>query len=176
MSQIAMIASPGSVKPDVETLTGDTGGAVGIDAALNINILGGTGINVDGNPATNTLTISDDDLVQGSVTTNDAAVTPCITFALGAAPGTYVVEGRITGYNISDIAGGSYFFSAGARTTGAAAILLGLSVGSSYEEAAMAASNFSVTVSGNNLIVNAIGIAGKTINWSAEFEYQFVGV
>jgi hypothetical protein len=176
MSQIAMIASPGSVIKDVETLTGDTGGAVGVDAALNINIVGGVGINVDGNPATNTLTISDDDLVQGSVTTNDAAITTCLTFPLGAAPGTYVVEGRITGYNISDIAGGSYFFSAGARTTGLVGILLGSSTGASYEEAAMAAANFSVTVAGNDLIINSIGIAGKTINWSAEFEYQFVGV
>lgn len=41
-----------------ETLTGDTGGAVGTDAQDNINILGGGGIDVAGDPASNTLTVS----------------------------------------------------------------------------------------------------------------------
>lgn len=166
----------GTKAVDVETLTADSGVIVGVDAVSNINILGGVGINVTGNSTTHTLTISDDDLVQGDVTTNNAVPTPCITFPLGSSPGTYVVDGRITGYNVTDVSGGSYFFSAGARTTGVAGILLGTSSGASYEEATMAAASFSVTVSGNNLLINSIGIAGKTINWSAEFEYQFVGV
>jgi len=170
MSQIAMIASPGTVIPDVETLTGDTGGPVGVDAAKNINILGGTGINVDGNPATNTLTISDDDLVQGDVTTNNAVPTTCITFPLGAAAGAYVLDGRLTGFNTTDVSGGSYFFSAGARTTGAAGILIGTNFGVMFEEASMVASDFDISIVGNNLLVQAVGIAGKTINWSAEFE------
>jgi len=43
---------------DLETLTGDTGGAIGPDGSHNIDIVGSGGISVDGNPATNTLTIS----------------------------------------------------------------------------------------------------------------------
>lgn len=44
---------------DIETLTGNTGGAVGPDGAFNINVVGdGTTIAVAGNPGTNTLTIS----------------------------------------------------------------------------------------------------------------------
>lgn len=44
---------------DLETLTGNSGGAVSPDGADNINILGDTTtINVVGNPGTNTLTIS----------------------------------------------------------------------------------------------------------------------
>lgn len=43
---------------DISTLTGDAGGPVGPDATDNVNILGGTGISVTGNPATNTLTIN----------------------------------------------------------------------------------------------------------------------
>ena len=44
---------------DIETLTGNSGGAVGADAAFNINIVGTStnGINVVGNPGTNTLTV-----------------------------------------------------------------------------------------------------------------------
>lgn len=48
----------GSTLPDLETLTGDVGGAVGSDALLNINIIGGAGVNVVGTPGTNTLTIN----------------------------------------------------------------------------------------------------------------------
>ena len=42
----------------VATLTGNEGGAVGPDGSNNINILGGSGIDVSGNPGTNTLTIT----------------------------------------------------------------------------------------------------------------------
>lgn len=44
--------------PTVDTLTGNSGGAVGPDVMNNINILGGTGIVTSGNPGTNTITIS----------------------------------------------------------------------------------------------------------------------
>ncbi len=47
---------PGTI---VETLTGNSGGAVGPDGSNNINVVGdGTTIDVTGNPGTNTLTIS----------------------------------------------------------------------------------------------------------------------
>lgn len=43
----------------IQTLTGNTGGAVGPDGAFNINVVGdGTTISVAGNPGTHTLTIS----------------------------------------------------------------------------------------------------------------------
>lgn len=41
-----------------ETLTGDSGGAVGPDGVGNISILGGAGITIAGNPGTNTLTVT----------------------------------------------------------------------------------------------------------------------
>lgn len=42
----------------VQTLTGNSGGAVGPDGANNINVLGSGFVDVTGNPGTNTLTIS----------------------------------------------------------------------------------------------------------------------
>ena len=49
----------GSGFASVVTLTGNTGGAVGIDGADNINVVGdGLTIEVAGNPGTHTLTIS----------------------------------------------------------------------------------------------------------------------
>ena len=46
----------GTSAPEVETLTGNSGGAVGVDASLNINTLGTGSITVVGNPGTSTLT------------------------------------------------------------------------------------------------------------------------
>lgn len=174
MSQIQKLFD-GTVKPDIETVSGDIGGVVS-PILGNLNIFGGTGVLVSGNPVTGTLTISDDDLVQGNVTTSNAVPATCINFPLGADAGTYVLEGRITGYNITDIAGGSYFFSCGVRTTGAAALLIATDFGAMHEEAAMETADFNITVAGNSLVVEVLGIVAKIINWSAEFEYQFVGI
>lgn len=60
MSQIYKTLSATPPPPGfVETLTGNSGGAVGPDGSDNINVVGdGTTINVVGNPGTNTLTIS----------------------------------------------------------------------------------------------------------------------
>ena len=57
MSQIQRFGD-GTVLPDIERLTVNVGGAVGPDGAFNLNILGGIGINIVGNPATNTLTVN----------------------------------------------------------------------------------------------------------------------
>jgi hypothetical protein len=45
---------------DIETITGNSGGAVGPDGSFNINLLGSTegGINIVGNPGSHTLTVS----------------------------------------------------------------------------------------------------------------------
>jgi hypothetical protein len=57
MSQAGIYISGPTPSTPVETLTGNTGGAVGPTAG-NINILGGVGATVAGNPGTSTLTIN----------------------------------------------------------------------------------------------------------------------
>ena len=57
MSQIIQYDTT-TVLGDIETLTGNAGGAVGPDGAGNVNILGSGSMTVTGNPATNTLTIT----------------------------------------------------------------------------------------------------------------------
>lgn len=59
MSQIYKNTSGGGGGGSVNTLTGDTGGAVPPDAGGNINILGQPDINIAGNAGTNTLTATD---------------------------------------------------------------------------------------------------------------------
>lgn len=60
MSQSGALSTAGSGAAPVETLTGNSGGAVGADASFNINVIGNntTGINIVGTPGTNTLTVA----------------------------------------------------------------------------------------------------------------------
>lgn len=51
--------SSGTSGPEIETLTGNSGGAVGPDGLFNVDFVGSGDITVTGNPGTNTLTISD---------------------------------------------------------------------------------------------------------------------
>lgn len=57
MSQM-FIRDNSSSGADIETVTGDSGGAVGPDGSFNLNVRGSGGVTVTGNPGTNTLTIS----------------------------------------------------------------------------------------------------------------------
>ena len=54
----SLTVSTVSGNPLIDSLTGDSGGAVPADGSSNINIVGGTGVTVAGNPGTNTLTIN----------------------------------------------------------------------------------------------------------------------
>lgn len=66
MSQQGLLKKGSSGAPNIETITGNSGGPVGPDGAFNINVVGSAPIDVTGNPGTNTLTIDTD----GSVATD----------------------------------------------------------------------------------------------------------
>lgn len=70
MSQSGNVGGGGSVLPDIETLTGDSGGAVGPDAAFNVDLLGGTGITTVGTPGSNQIVFN---IVGGGITWNRVA-------------------------------------------------------------------------------------------------------
>jgi hypothetical protein len=180
MSQIYK-SSGGSSAADVETLTGNTGGAVGPDAAFNINILGDdstsnniNGLTVVGNAATNTLTVTLTNRIQGSVTTNDATPTTLITFVLPST-GTYAFDINVSAYNTTDVLGAAYSVFVGVRSSAGVAAKLNLEDKIVNEEAGMAACDASISISGNSLLLQVTGIAAKTINWNAVGTYVFVG-
>ena len=58
MSQAGILSESSSAAADIETITGNSGGAVGPSAGFNVNLVGSGSISVAGNPGTNTLTIS----------------------------------------------------------------------------------------------------------------------
>ncbi len=185
MSQFYVGVSAGSLPPSVATsYVTDNGTAV---PAANVLIVHGTdstennssGIiakgGVVGTGTSNEVDIVLTNRVKGDVTTSDATPTIIISFALGATPGVYTFSGDITAYDSTDVAGASYGVVAGFRTTGAVAIEIGTQFSTNFEEPAMATSNIATSVSGNNVLIEVIGIAGKTIDWDALFTYRFVG-
>lgn len=86
MSQGGVLSDKTSPAADIETLTGNSGGAVGPDGAFNVNVLGSNtqGINIVGVPGTNTLTASGINAAEAQIgvmalATNTEAVTGTVT-------------------------------------------------------------------------------------------------
>lgn len=106
MSQIYKNASGGGGGGNLNTLTGDSGGAVSPDAGGNINVLGQPDINVNGNATPNTLTWTDltkitPYTVDGALTAGTEVAYSTIQSAINAASGAgggvvYIRPGQYT--------------------------------------------------------------------------------
>ena len=166
MSQITKLFD-GTVGGDVETLTGNTGGAVGPNAAFNINVVGSGNVTVTGNPGTNTLTITENGFSTATGQTIGAVTDDLITINLGATPTTYTIEGRVAAYEATTPAGSGYNIICVARTTGAAASIIGLQDKYVAEDAAMAGGDADFVAVGNTIILRVLGLAALTINYRA---------
>jgi hypothetical protein len=167
MSQIAMITSPGSVKTDVETLTGDTGGAVGVDAAFNINLLTGDGLTSTGSPATNTITFSLDGYTEGTAQTVGAVTADVITLDLGAVASSWIIETKVTGFDGATPSGCGYNLICSAKTTGLVASLNAVPDKTVVESPALVACDVNMVAVGNTIVIRVLGVAGLTLNWKA---------
>ena len=168
MSQGGILSDKTSPLANIETLTGDLGGAVGPDGAFNINLLTGEGLTTTGVPASNTITITRDDTpYSGTGQTVGAVTADLITIPLGATPATYAIEARIAGFESTTPAGCGYSLFATFRTTGAAAVVCGTVDKITNEEAALIAANATMVASGNNAVVQVTGVLALTINWKA---------
>lgn len=179
MSQAGLIniSGGGGGGSPIQTVTGDSGGPVP-PTANNINLLGGTsstnnanGITVVGNAGTSTETFTLTNRQNGSVTTSDATPTTLISFTASASATIYNLQFKIAAFDATDTAGAAYHVDAGARTTGAAVTIFPDADFVDNEEAAMAATDINVVASGNNIILQVTGIAGKTIRWNGQLNY-----
>lgn len=174
MSQAGLTRAGGGSGSPIETLTGDTGGAVPPDGAFNINLLGGTGITTTGNPGTTTITFSVTGAVTGTATTVGAVNADVITFPLGAVAGTYVVTISLCAFEAGTPSGAGYGVVAGIRTTGAAGTLTGFPDYTDIEEASLVPSDVNFIASANNGILRVTGVAGLTIDWKATAQFTLV--
>jgi hypothetical protein len=178
MSQIIVPISGGNLPPVVPTSFVTDSGTV-IPAANVVNIDGGTtttnsanGILVVANPnGSNNMVIELTNRQNGAVTTTDATPTTLISFATAASAAVYNVQVRIAAFDATDVAGAAYHIDAGARTTGAAVTIFPDPDFVDNEEAAMVTSDINILASGNNIIIQVTGIAGKTIRWSGSLTF-----
>lgn len=171
-----------SYTTDVRNNTSTSPGTA-IPAANVLQILGrdtnqnnDNGIRTDADPQNgNIVYVELTNRITGSVTTTDATPTTLASVSLGATPGVYLVQGDITAWDVTDAAGASYTFEGAATTDGATATEIGVEQTNKFEQAAMAAADFSFGTTANTAFVQVTGIAGKTINWTCMFIYRFVG-
>lgn len=178
MSQAGEISSQTSPPPPQVPTTFVTDINSPAIPALNIlNEIGGSvttnnnnGIQTDGSSGSNTLTIQLTNRITGSVTTTDATPTTIASFSLGATPGVFTFDIQIACFNVTAVNGDGYFISGTARTDGATATLCGTPDKIVNEEVADAA-NADMVVSGNNVVVQAQGIAGVTHRWRVVATY-----
>lgn len=182
MSQFFIATTSGNLPPNVPTSFVTDSGTV-IPAANIVNIIGGetsvnndNGIRVIANPnGSNNMVVQLTNRLTGTVTTTDATPTTLLSVPLGAIPGTYLATGDVTAYDVTDSAGASYTYEGAAVTDGITGTEIGVEQRNQFEQAAMAAADFSFGVTGNNAFIQVVGIPGKVINWSCLFNYRFVG-
>ena len=160
MSQIQKLFD-GTIKPDIETLTGDVGGAVGPNGAFNISLLTTDGLTTTGTPLTNTITISPaDDLaaLEGLVTTGVASRTAANTWATSSITNHAVLVGNSTEgiNNIGPLTNGQLVIGNTGNDPTAATLSAGTGVG-----IVNAAGSVTINAVGGGLTWTAIGASGN---------------
>jgi hypothetical protein len=159
----------------VQTLTGNTGGAVP-PTGNNINVLGTGGITVAGNQGTSTLTISlIDNLLIGTATTTDG--TTYVPFTASAniplpTPSTCVsVRCNITGMDVANgLAIGGELIGL-AKNVGGVVTIVGVGDITRNNDNALSSWTAELTVSGTNVQLAVRGVAAHTINWRTLIDY-----
>lgn len=104
-----------------------------------------------------------------SATTVGAVTADVITIPLGAVAGTFQFEARVKAYTTTGPAGAGYNIYATFTTDGAASTLVGNQV-ILNEDVSLTAADASFVASGNNAVLQVLGVAALTINWIAETE------
>ena len=181
MSQIYKSLASGPIPPTVPTSFVTDVNSPAIPAANILNEIGGSttadnnnGIRTDGSSGSNTLTIQLTNRLTGTVTTVGALTSALITFT-PTVIGTYAIECRIAAYNTTSSLGAGYSVFGSARFDGVNSNLCGTVDRIVNEEGAMSSANVTMTVSGANILFNAVGYAAQTINWRGVGLYTFIG-
>jgi hypothetical protein len=130
----------------------------------------GAGITITN--AAGSITIANSNFEDATTQTIGAVTADGITLALGAVAGVYSLEARIAGFDSATPSGCGYQLFGTVRTTGAAAALVGTPDKVVNEDAALAAADADIVVSGNNAIIRVTGVAALTIDWSIHLEYN----
>lgn len=183
MSQIYKSSASGPVPPTVPTQFTTDDGSIAIPSANNLNVLSTetTDNNINGiqtravAPNSDNLFIELTNRLFGGVSTTDASQTTIITFPLSATPAVFTFDGIFSALNTSVPSGASYFFTAGARTDGTTATLLGADFSTKFVDGGMGATNVNIIASGNSLLFVVFGIGAPSPNnltWLSQVTYS----
>lgn len=107
--------------------------------------------------------------IQGTTSTIGAVTSNIITVPLGAVAGVFQFEARVKGFDSVTPSAAGYNVYATLRTNGISATLVG-NQSVFNEDAAFNNADAYFIASGNNAVLQVLGVAGLTINWSAETE------
>ena len=110
---------------------------------------------------------SDTSNFQGVGQTIGAVTADLISVPLGAVAGTYQFEARVKGYESGTPAGCGYNVYATFTTDGATATLVGVQ-DVFNEDGTLAAADAYFVASGNNAVLQVLGVTALTIDWDAE--------
>ena len=178
MSQSGLLSELTSAAGDIETLTGDSGGAVGPDGAFNVNILTATSSNFElseittvGNPGTNTITITQNNILTGFISGIGPTVINVITFDLGSSAAVYIMDIRLVAFDSGAAEGAGYNIFGTIRTDGAAATLVGTPDKIVNEEGALIAADANMVATGNNFQLQFTVPAGSTVSITSSAKY-----
>lgn len=108
-------------------------------------------------------------VVPGTAETIGAVTANVLTIPLGTVPGTYQFEARVKAFDAATPSGAGYNIYATFTTDGAACTLVGEQPVFNEDPALVAADAYFIA-SGNDAILQVLGVAGLTIEWSAETE------
>jgi hypothetical protein len=177
MSQFYIGLTAGSLPPVVPTSFVTDINSPAVPIANVLDVFGGAvttnnnnGIQTDGSSGSNILTVQLTNRITGTVTTSNATPTTIASFSLGATPAVFTFDIQIASFNVTDVNGDGYFISGSARTDGATATLCGTPDKIVNEEVVDTA-DANMIVSGNTIVIQAVGIAGKVHHWKALITY-----
>lgn len=187
MSQAGLINFSGGGGPGtpVQTLTGDSGGAVS-PTANNINVIGGTssantdfGITNIGTPGTSTIAFTLTNRFSGNTTTTDAVPKTLASLDLTTiGTGVFTFDCQIAAFDVTDNEGLGYAIFGTIKNIAGTLSVIGTPDKINNEDIApvnIQAADASLTTSGTSAIIQVQGLAATTIHWRAVVTYVYVG-
>ena len=109
--------------------------------------------------------------VTGTGTSTNGSTEDIITIALAATGTVYRFYFMITGRDTTTDDGLGYHVLASAKTDGVTATLIQTEFIDADEDASLATADIALVPSGNTVILQATGVLGQTINYSATGNY-----
>jgi len=182
MSQIFKDGATGPVPPSVpQQFTADDA-TIAIPVANNLNVFSQDTIDNNDNGIQTTVIANGSanfyieltNRLKGTGSATDSGVANLITFDLGASVAVYRFEFKVAGRDTVTGDGVGYTIDASAKTDGAASTIIKTPFIDADEDNSLVGALIDVIASGNNIIVQATGVAVQTITYNAVGTYTVV--